>query len=405
MSRTASPRRDRQSQGLVLGLVALIGTVPFWLTDLDIRTAALFYQPDADDHWQGAQAPLWSFLYMAAPLLVAFVMLGGLFLVAAGAIRRSFRQLRCYAVLLIAATLLGPGLLVNVILKDNWGRPRPHQIEQLGGTSAYLPPLALSRHGEGKSFPSGHSSVGFMLGGFFMIWLRRRPLLAWVALSGALILGTLLGIGRMAAGDHFLSDIIWSGVIAYGVVWVLYYFVLDIPKREAAAASVPLSPFTAPRRPKLTAAAYGGAAVLMVAGVSLATPLKNVQTLLVRPGDFDPPPRVLRLIADQAEVFLFAAAVDDLTVKVRLQARGFGLPWSRVAPELTSDHQVLTYRVTHEGHFTEKDTRVAVGVVPGEWDRVEIRIDSGDIRVYSSPGELPEIDLHTGDGEVIQDNS
>jgi membrane-associated PAP2 superfamily phosphatase len=401
MSQTTTPRRDWIPQGIALLLIALVGTLPFWLTDLDTQAAALFYHPEADDPWYEAQAPLWSFLYVASPLLTGFVMLGGLLVLGAGAIWPSFRRLRCYAILLIAATILGPGLIVNGVLKDNWGRPRPHQIEQLGGTRDYVPPLAISEHGDGKSFPCGHSSIGYMLGVFFIIWRRRRPALAWSALAGSLAFGTLLGIGRMAAGDHFLSDVIWSGVIAYGIAWGLSYCVLPIPRREAAEAASP-APALNLRRPKLTAAAYAVVAALMIGGVLLATPLKNVQIQWVRPGDFDPPPKVLRLVADQAYVILFWPGGAHRTAEMRLEARGFGLPWSKVEPELTNDNQVLTYGVSHQGIFTEKDTKVVMGIVAKDWDRVEVRIDSGDIRVHPSQDALPELDLQTTDGKVIR---
>ncbi|MCG6896744.1 MAG: phosphatase PAP2 family protein [Thiocapsa sp.] len=401
MHRTTASHRDWIPQAVAILLVALAGTVPFWLTDLDIRVAGVFYHPEADDPWFEAQAPLWAFLYVASPLLTGLVMLGALLVLAASGIWEAFRRLRCYAILLIAATILGPGLIVNGVFKENWGRPRPHQVEQLGGTTQYVPPLALSERGKGKSFPCGHSSVGYMLGVFFLIWLRRRPVLAWTALAGSLVLGTLLGIGRMAAGDHFLSDVVWSWVIAFGVVWALYYFALRIPQREAAWAAASPSPMTTLRRPRVTAAAYAGAAALMVGGVLLATPLKNVQTLLIQPGEFEPPPRVLRLVADQAYVILFWPEGAHRTAQIRLEARGFGLPWSKVEPELTEDHQVLTYRISHRGLFTEKDTKVVIGIVASEWDRVEVRVDAGDIRVHPSQQPLPEIDLQTADGEVI----
>ncbi|NCA70372.1 MAG: phosphatase PAP2 family protein, partial [Sphingobacteriia bacterium] len=246
-----------------------------------------------------------------------------------------------------------------------------------------------------------HSSVGYMLGVFFMIWLRRRPLLAWTALAGALVLGTLLGIGRMAAGDHFLSDVIWSAVIVHAIALGLYYFVLRIPQREALAASQPASPPAPLAYPRLTAAGYGGLAALLVAGVLLATPLKTVQFLLVRPHEQDAPPRTLRLVADEANVILFWTSGADRRAQVRLEARGFGLPWSRVESELTQDREHLTYRLTHRGIFTEKDTKLVVGIVAAEWDRIEVRLDSGDIQIQSAAPPLPALDPMTADGRVV----
>jgi lipid A 4'-phosphatase len=38
--------------------------------------------------------------------------------------------------------IIGPGLLANSTLKDNWGRPRPIQITEFGGPGAFAPALA-----------------------------------------------------------------------------------------------------------------------------------------------------------------------------------------------------------------------------------------------------------------------
>src|SRR5262249_33116625 len=41
-------------------------------------------------------------------------------------------------IFLIATLALGPGLLVNVILKDHWGRPRPIDVTQFGGRQHFV---------------------------------------------------------------------------------------------------------------------------------------------------------------------------------------------------------------------------------------------------------------------------
>jgi len=41
-------------------------------------------------------------------------------------------------VFLIATMALGPGLLVNVLLKDHWGRPRPIDVTQFGGDQTFV---------------------------------------------------------------------------------------------------------------------------------------------------------------------------------------------------------------------------------------------------------------------------
>ena len=395
-----SVRPDWQIQALVLGGAALLGTLPFWLTDLDIRVAALFYHPEADDPWLEAEGPLWSFLYVAAPLLTGLVMLGGLLVLGAGALSTRLGSLRVYAVLVLATVMVGPGLLVNVVFKDHWGRPRPNQVEVLGGTEAYLPPLIPGEAGQGKSFPCGHSSVGYMLGAFFLIWRRRRPWLAWAALVGALALGTLLGMGRMAAGGHFLSDVIWSGIIAYGVVLTLYFGVLRIPQREAARAARSPAPLVQSRHPGPVILGYGVLALVMLSGVLLATPVSDNARELVRRGDFQPDPRVLRIEADHVNLILYRMEGPGLGL-MRLRARGFGLPMARVDQELEARDGVLTLRLIHRGVFTERDTQLLVGLAVSQWERIEARVGVGDILVHPLGPGVPELDLESAGGSVV----
>lgn len=397
-----SIRRYWLPQLIALLLVAVLGTVPFWLTDLDILVASLFYHPEADDPWFEAQQPPWSFFYVAAPLMAGFVMLGGLFVLAAGAVSRRFRRVKLVAVFITATAVLGPGLIVNGVFKDNWGRPRPNQVAELGGTGAYLPPLMRGEPGKGKSFPSGHASVGYMLGAFFMVWLRRRPALAWSALAGSVFLGTLIGVGRMAAGDHFLSDVIWAWVIAFGIAWLLYYPLLRVPWREDASAGQPEPPMRPLSHPVLTAGAYGIAALVMIVLVLSATPVAVSDRELIRPGELDPDPTVLRIIADQGDLVFFWPGGEERTAVLMLKARGFGLPGAHVVHQMTAEDGVLTYRLTHSGYFTEKNTQLAVGLVPQKWTRVEARTGSGDILVYPHQVQLPTLELHTDDGVVTR---
>lgn len=402
MRHQSSSSRFWLPEGIALLLAALLGTLPFWLTDLDLRVAALFHQPGADDAWSMAQSPIWSFLYVAAPMLTGLLVIGALLVLVAGQFWGHFRRRRCYAVLLIWITILGPGLLVNALLKEHWNRPRPHQIEQFGGTRHYVPPLAISTQGKGKSFPSGHASVGYMLGVFFMIWMRRRPLLAWGALIGSLALGTLLGIGRMAAGDHFLSDVIWAAVIAYGIAWVLYYFVLRIPQREAAAAVMTQPPPSQPTHRVLKAGAFIATVALTILAVLFTSPVKNIQTLWIRPSEGDTPPRILRLLADDADVILYWVGGEHRTAQIRLEARGFAPPWSKVEGELTQDPDRFVYRITHRGPFLERDTTLSVGLVAVEWDLIEAWVDSGNIQIDRTRGLASPVDAQTADGVVTR---
>ncbi len=128
-----------------------------------------------------------------------------------------------FAVLAIA---LGPGLVVNGVLKASWGRARPRGIEQFGGGAEFTPALQIADECAGNcSFVAGEVAGAATLA--LIVWLivvRRIPgpsrrrwgalLALWVALSGVL---------RIAAGAHFLSDVVFAVLVSAIVTLGLWH--------------------------------------------------------------------------------------------------------------------------------------------------------------------------------------
>ncbi len=225
VSNWRAARRDL----LVLLGIAVLTTLVFWTTDLDLRIASAFYHPEPGGRaWPEGDSALWQFFYKATAVLAAALIIGSLAVHVYATRRAGKRWLQPYAALVLFTVLLGPGLLVNSLMKENWGRPRPRQVEVFGGELAYVPPLMPGVRGVGKGFPSGHAAVWFSLASFYYVWRRRRPPLARTMLVAGIVLGLTQGLGRIAAGGHFASDIIWAGLVTLGVAWFLYYFVLEL---------------------------------------------------------------------------------------------------------------------------------------------------------------------------------
>ena len=104
-----------------------------------------------------------------------------------------------------ATTLI---LIVNVLLKNMWGRARPNDILNFGGEATFTPWYKLGDACLSNcSFVSGDSSVGFMLIVFYLI-TNKKPFFYF-----ALFFGITLGLVRIMAGGHFFSDIIFSQII------------------------------------------------------------------------------------------------------------------------------------------------------------------------------------------------
>ncbi len=105
---------------------------------LDLQIAALFYDP-AQQRFLAAINP-----YVAAVRengLIALVTCIGT--VVAALVTRMLRLPQRVipgrvVLFLVGALALGPGLLVNGILKEHWHRPRPVHVTEFGGNKPYV---------------------------------------------------------------------------------------------------------------------------------------------------------------------------------------------------------------------------------------------------------------------------
>ena len=211
---------------LVIAIVAAIVFTIF--PGIDLWMSGQFFRPEAgfylkDTWWAVA-------IYESIPIIAITVGVGSLLLLVANLIRKS--QLGSlsnrFLLFMLAALAVGPGLVVNAGFKDNWGRARPRDVAEFSGDKHFTPALQPTDQCDRNcSFVAGHPSVVFWLGALgFAAAARRRRNGFFVA---AAVLGLVAGIGRIVQGGHFLSDVIFSGLAVFTVVWVLatYVFKLD----------------------------------------------------------------------------------------------------------------------------------------------------------------------------------
>lgn len=404
----ASYRRYWLPELAVLVSLSVAATVLFSVTGLDIAAARRFFHPELADPWPVARRPLWSLFYRSAPWVTGSLAVTGVALLVAGTIREQWGRLRLHGVFLLLCVIVGPGLIVNGILKDHWGRPRPRQIVEFGGRLPYAPPL-LPAGKPGKSFPCGHCSVGYLYAAGWWVWIRRRPLRAVASLAAGLSVGTLLGVGRMAAGGHFLSDVVWSGLIALGVAHLLYYYVLRVPAREDSRAS--LFPWIE-RSPRRKAAAIAAVVLLgaaVVVGGILASPQHADLSARVRTADFPAEPEAVEVIVDTLDVEIVLVSEPPGEIECAGTLRGFGLPTNEIRAAWEFRERpapTWTYRIAQKGWFTDIDGVARIRLPVRNLRRITVRVGRGDIRIVDATGgrpgagHLPALDLHTGDGRV-----
>src|SRR5512143_3706418 len=323
----AAHRRYWLPELIVLVALSIVAIVLFTASGLDIETMRPFYHPDHVDPWSNKEQPLWSLFYRSAPWITASLAVAGVALFVLGVIREHSRRLRWYGVFVLLSVTLGPGLIINLVLKDHWGRPRPRQMVEFGGRYEYVQPFVpVPFNTPRKSFPCGHCSVGYLYAAGWWLWRRRRPRCAAGSLAAGSARGTLLGIGRMAAGGHFLSDVVWSGLLAFGVAHALYYYVLRIPAREDSRADVyPLIE----RRPGARAAVIAATVLLglgIVGGGVLATPHHRDLAERVRLADFPLAPEAVAVRVDTLDIEIRVVADPPGEIACEGYVHGFGLP-------------------------------------------------------------------------------
>lgn len=199
---------DHRVEFVLVLLFLTMLTVLIALTGADLNIASRFYQ---NGGWPVGEQHFWKLLYRIEGYPAYAVALFGLGVACYGGFRSPTRLWRRRGVFLVMLLALGPGLLVNGILKKNWGRPRPRQIVEFGGSRQYQHPWQPDFDtGEGRSFPSGHGAAAFYLTAPFFIHRRSNPKLARRWLSVGLCFGLLMSFARIAQGGHFLSDVLWS---------------------------------------------------------------------------------------------------------------------------------------------------------------------------------------------------
>jgi len=224
---------------VALAIAAIVGAIFGLFPQLDLAISAPFHamMVGANNFAPRIYPPmmwardigLWVGTVLIAPSVAAFVI--KLILPT----RKLFISGRAI-VFLIATLALGPGLLVNVVLKDHWGRPRPIDVTQFGGNEHFV--AWWDPRGD---CPNNCAFVSGDVAGAF--WTMAPAALAppqWRALAygAALTLGAGMAAVRVMAGGHFVSDTIFAGVFTFLLIWIVHGLVYRWPRTRLTDAGV-----------------------------------------------------------------------------------------------------------------------------------------------------------------------
>lgn len=210
---------------LTVALLALAAAVPFVaLPGLDRAVSGLFFDGKsfAGGPWSETfRFALWRF--SALVLFVAFVAWMVTLFRKSPVLRGGPR----FWALIVLTYALGPGLMADGLLKRFWGRARPADVTDFGGSAQYsMAFLPTDQCLSNCSFVSGEvagaTATAIALALFIRLWRSSLTPLAYRALMVlACALPLLSALQRISSGRHFLSDAVFAGLFTLLIACLL----------------------------------------------------------------------------------------------------------------------------------------------------------------------------------------
>jgi membrane-associated PAP2 superfamily phosphatase len=222
---------------IALGLALVIGLLFGIFPELDLKLAALFYDPATKTFplkSDGVAAfardgAMWVAWALALPALVAIV----------GKLLRPDRPMLIRgrtAVFLLLTILLSAVVLSNLTFKSYWGRPRPVMVTEFNGPWQFVPYWdPRGECGRNCSFFSGEGATAFWT---FAPAALAPPAWRSLAYAAAGLFGVTTSVLRMAFGGHFLTDVAAAGLVSFLVIWLAYGWIYRWPSTRLTDADV-----------------------------------------------------------------------------------------------------------------------------------------------------------------------
>ena len=212
---------------ILLTTIVLIATVIFFgVSEVDIYIQNLFYNFKSH-HWvlDKNLQPYKFIFYDGAKKFLIFI--GILFLISLFFRKSKIVKNYTKGILIVVLSAIVVPLTVGA-LKKSTNMPCPKDEVFYGGKmprtavwQQYKPPY--NKMPKIACWPAGHASGGFALMSLFFLFKKRRNKI--LALLLGVTVGWILGIYKMAIGDHFFSHTLITMEIAWLLILIIAFFV------------------------------------------------------------------------------------------------------------------------------------------------------------------------------------
>jgi lipid A 4'-phosphatase len=210
---------EMRSSYFYCAAICLIIVVVIFTPIIDLKISRFFFMSLWGNKGEFVNNSLTSFFYHFGVIPALFVVILSFFIFIFSFFISSLSFLRSASLMLILTLILGSGCIVNMVLKEYWGRARPVQISEFGGKHLFTPCYKANfgkKEESLRAFPSGHATMGFFFISFIRLGNRlKNLLLKRVGVISTFFLGIGISVSRMAQGAHFFSDILFSLIIMY----------------------------------------------------------------------------------------------------------------------------------------------------------------------------------------------
>jgi len=357
-------------------LLLLFATILFRIINLDMMIQRTFHFQDSG--WFLAKVQPWNFLYHFGNIPALILSISALVMLIIGLNKVEFFHYTKISLFLILVMAIGPGLIVNSILKDNWGRPRPRNVQEFGGKYNYEEILTIDPESKGKSFPCGHASMGFYFFVLYFVFRKKRKTLALCSFIFALVYGALIGSARIVQGGHFASDVIWVAGLIYLVSASLFYL-MGLNRKTQFQDKY----FITDSKKRIFISFIIGLLILIgILLVSLATPYSKSKTYSA------PPDQFLDESTVEAEIQLLDSEILIQTgeeFSITNEVEGFGFPKSKIRNKFDvtsiSGTSFISYSQRLKGFFTELDQINRISI-PSSWKgKIILSSQSGNLTI------------------------
>ena len=207
-------------------IIISLSIIFFIFPTIDISVSGIFYKGSGSFF---ANSFDWN-VYLLRDILLPIIVLAVLLIPIIGIVywiitKKNFLSLTLNNLAyLFLSSFLSLGLVVNVILKNLWGRVRPNDTILFGGDQPFsIPWLKVSHCDHNCSFVSGDVSAYTLLLALILVFSKPQ------FNKFAYLLIILIGITRIMEGGHFFSDVIMSFMITHFIVKILFDFFSQLP--------------------------------------------------------------------------------------------------------------------------------------------------------------------------------